>query len=166
MSKGFSQTHNMRVLGIDPGYDRLGLAILERKDGKEKLIHSMCVLTSSKNDFHSRIVEIGESVKKIIKEYKPEEVSIEKTFFNKNKKTAISVSEARGVVVYEAARAKLPVFEYTPPEIKVAVTGYGGSDKKQVEMMVSKLISIKKDIKYDDEYDAIAVGLTHLAIRP
>ena len=154
----------MRVLAIDPGYDRCGVAVIERATAvTETLLYSTCITTDSNDHFEKRLRVVGESIKKTIKEFSPNVLATEKTFFTKNQKTALEVSHARGVILYEAALANLPVFEYTPPEIKVAVTGYGASTKEQIMSMVPKLINIQKEIKHDDEFDAIAVGLTHLA---
>ncbi|MCX6755818.1 MAG: crossover junction endodeoxyribonuclease RuvC, partial [Candidatus Nomurabacteria bacterium] len=96
-------------------------------------------------------------------EYKPTALAIEKLFFTTNQKTVMGVAEARGVIVYSAIKHGLKIFEYTPPQIKIAVTGYGKSDKSAVMSMVPKLIKIEKIIKSDDELDAIAIGLTCLA---
>ena len=149
----------MRVLGIDPGYDRLGIAIVEG----ETLIHSECLETNRDAAFSERLQAVGERVAAVIKEFEPDTLAVEKTFFNTNQKTAMAVSEARGIVLYEASKAGLALAEYTPGQIKIAVTGYGKSTKKQVEAMVPKLIKIEKDIQHDDEYDAIAAALTHVA---
>ena len=154
----------MRVLGIDPGYDRLGLAIIEKcPRSKEQLIFSTCIQTSSKSAFPERLKAIGLAVRHVIEEHKPDAVALEMLYFSNNQKTAMHVAETRGVLMYEASLHNLPITEYTPPQIKVAVTGSGRSDKKQVWAMVSRLITITKEIKLDDEWDAIAVGLTHLA---
>jgi crossover junction endodeoxyribonuclease RuvC len=153
----------MRIIAIDPGYERLGIAILEKNSGKEELIFSECFITSTKEKHEDRLRLIGEEIEKVIKKYQPEAMGIETLFFKTNAKTAMKVSEARGVIMYEAAKNKLKVLEYTPLQIKVAVTGYGKSDKDQVTEMVKRLIKITKPIKYDDEYDAIAVGLTLFA---
>jgi crossover junction endodeoxyribonuclease RuvC len=155
----------MRIISIDPGYEKVGIAILEKNigDKKEELIFSECFKTSPKESEAERLYLIGQEIERCIKEYKPEALSIEKLFFNTNLKTAIMVSQARGVIIYEAKKDGLKVFEYTPLQIKTAVTGYGRGDKKQVIFMVEKLINIEKQIKEDDEYDAIAVGLTFFA---
>ena len=153
----------VRVLGVDPGYDRVGVAIVEKTKEGEQLVFSDCITTPTSDSFAERIRAVGESVANIIEKHTPDVLAIEKTFFSKNQKTAIAVSEARGVILYEAARAELSIFEYSPPEVKVAVTGYGNSDKGQIAEMVPKLISIEKKIAFDDEFDAIAVALTHLA---
>ena len=121
-----------RILGIDPGYERLGIAVLEKdKQGdRERVLFSECFKTSAKFEFSERLNLIGEEVKKIIKKYKPEILSIETLFLNTNQKTVMRVAEARGVVIYEAAQAGLKIFEASPPQIKIATTGYGKSDKE------------------------------------
>ncbi len=158
----------MRILAVDPGFERIGIAILEKlPKEKESLVYSDCFKTSAKIPFHERLTAIGGELEKIIKKYKPEALAIEKLYFTTNQKTVMGVSEARGVIVYSASRNGLSVYEYTPPQIKVAVTGYGKADKNQVISMVGKLIDVKKDTNSDDELDAIAIGLTCLAsIRP
>ncbi|AKM83953.1 TPA: crossover junction endodeoxyribonuclease RuvC [Candidatus Campbellbacteria bacterium] len=154
----------MKIISIDPGYERVGIAIIEKEGGqKEKLIYSDCFKTSPKLPLTERLFLIGQEINKIIREYGAKALAIETLFFTNNQKTVMGVSEARGVIMYQAMLNKIPVFEYTPLQIKIAVTGYGKSDKKQVTDMVLRLIKIEKEIKHDDEYDAIAVGLTHLA---
>ncbi|MFA7192252.1 MAG: crossover junction endodeoxyribonuclease RuvC [Candidatus Paceibacterota bacterium] len=154
----------MIILGIDPGFERIGIAIIE-KDGKSKetLLYSECFKTSAKLPFYERILLIGEKIESISKEYKPKALAIEKLFFTNNQKTVMGVAEARGVIIYSAMKYGLQVFEYTPPQIKIAVTGYGKSDKSAVMSMVPKLIKIERTIKSDDELDAIAIGLTCFA---
>ena len=155
----------MRVLAIDPGFERIGIAVIERdeKTRKEKLIHSECFKTKSALPFPERLSLIGGKIGETIKEFEPDALAIEKLYFETNQKTAMGVSEARGVMVYEAARKGLPVYEYTPLEIKVAVTGYGKATKEQVGGMVGKLIALPQKISSDDEMDSIACGLTCLA---
>jgi len=153
----------MKIISIDPGYERLGVAILEKTTGKETLVFSDCLKTDSKLPHEERLKIIGEGIDSLIKKYQPEVMAIETLFFKTNAKTAMKVSEARGVMLYEASINNLRVAEFTPLQIKVAVTGYGKSDKGQVTEMVKKLIKIPTLLKYDDEYDAIAVGLTYFA---
>jgi len=153
----------MRVLAIDPGYDRLGVAIMEHGGSKEKLIHSDCLQTNKKETVGERLFQLGEKFSALIEEYHPEAVAIEKLFFNKNQKTALSVAEARGMLLYLALKNKCQVIEFSPQEIKVAVTGYGKSDKVAVTDMVKRLVPEAPDKALDDEYDAIAVGITTLA---
>ncbi len=154
----------MRILGIDPGFERLGVAILEKgKIGKEKVIFSECFKTSAKLEFAERLNLIGEEVKKIIKLYKPEVLAIETLFLTTNHKTVMHVAEARGVVIYEATRAGLKIFEASPPQIKIATTGYGRSNKDQINKMVKLLVNIDENKKSDDELDAIAIAIAGLA---
>jgi crossover junction endodeoxyribonuclease RuvC len=154
----------MRIISIDPGYERLGIAVLEKNSQKEELLFSECFKTSAKINHDERLRLIGEEIEKVIKKYKPEVLAVETLFFSKNQKTAIKVSEARGVILYVAAKNSLSVKEFMPNEIKIAITGYGASDKKNIIAMVPKLIKINKEIEYDDEFDAIAVGLTYFAV--
>lgn len=155
----------MKIISIDPGYERLGIAILEKlPKQKEVLLFSDCFKTSAKLPHNQRLNLIGNRVRDVIKEYKPEVLATEKLFFSGNQKTAMLVSEARGVILFAASSEGLEVFEYAPVEIKVAVTGYGKSEKRQVIEMVKRLIEVKKQTKSDDEFDAIAIGLTHFAI--
>lgn len=156
----------MKILSIDPGYERVGISILEKTSngsGGEKLIYSDCFKTSKELSFIERLELVGNEVERIIKKYKPNAFAIEKLFFNTNQKTATNVSEVRGALIYIALKNKLKVFEYTPLQIKVAVCGDGHGDKEQVIAMVKNLIQIEKEIKYDDEYDAVAIGLTCFA---
>lgn len=159
-SKKSTRTLN-KVLAIDPGFDRIGVAVLE----KDELLFSCCIETSRKSLHQERLLEIGKAISKIIKKWKPSALAVEELFFNKNITNAMKVSEARGVVIYEAAQAGLEIFEYSPQAIKIAVTGYGKADKTQVESMVNKLIKIpeSKKKRLDDELDAIALGICHLA---
>lgn len=157
----YTQTpNNSRILGIDPGYERLGVAVIEKKNGRDSLLFSDCVTTPKTDSHELRLKAIGEAIENIIDTYNPLSVGIEKLFFNVNQKTALLVSEARGVVLYECARKGLRVCEYTPLEIKVAVTGYGRADKNHVIKMVEKLIALPPFRRHDDEYDAIAAALT------
>ncbi|MCI0551152.1 MAG: crossover junction endodeoxyribonuclease RuvC, partial [Anaerolineae bacterium] len=154
------------ILAIDPGYERMGIAALERiggNGGKDALLDSSCFKTSATLPFHERLLLLGEEVGGWIQKWQPEAMAIEKLFFNTNQKTAMQVSEARGVVIYEAMRNGVPVFEYTPLQVKIAIAGHGHAEKGQVTLMVQKLVKVDKKIVNDDEYDAIAIGLTHLA---
>lgn len=153
----------MRVLAIDPGYDRLGVAVLEHDNTKERLLYSACIETDPKSDLPSRLHDLGEQIETLIEIYAPNALGIETIFFNKNQKTAIGVAQARGIVVYLAKKAGCSLHEFGPQEIKVAVTGYGKSDKKAVFDMVRRLIPEVKEGALDDEYDAIAIGITCLA---
>ena len=151
----------MKIIAIDPGYERVGIAVLD----KDTVIFSECFKTSPRLKMAERIFEIGREINKIIKKFKPEAMAIETLYFTTNQKTAMGVAEARGAIIYEASRAGLKIFEYTPLQVKIAVTGYGRSDKKAVMAMVGKLLKpgSKPGFSSDDELDAIAVGLTCLA---
>ncbi|MBI2086770.1 MAG: crossover junction endodeoxyribonuclease RuvC [Candidatus Zambryskibacteria bacterium] len=152
-----------RVLAVDPGFDRIGVAILK----KDNVLFSACIETDRKLLHSERLLDIGENIKKIIKKWKPKSLAIENLFFNQNISTALKVSEARGVILYEASLAKLKICEYSPQAVKMAVTGYGKADKVQVASMVKKLVTLpkKSSKRLDDELDAIALGITHLATK-
>lgn len=154
----------MRVLAVDPGYDRLGVAILEKNNnGQEELLYSSCITTSKEATMPDRLFELGNEFAALLQKYQPQGVAIENIFFNKNQKTAVAVAEARGIIVYLAKRAGADIYEYGPQEIKVAITGYGKSDKSAVTEMVKRLVPNVPEKALDDEYDAIAVGVTCLA---
>lgn len=153
----------MRVLAVDPGYERCGVAVVENESGKETLLYSSCIQTAKELPFNERLAIVVKEFDQLIGEYSPDSVAIEKLYFNTNQKTAMNVSEVRGALIASATMKNLTVGQYTPAQIKVAVAGHGGADKRQIIDMVSRLIKIDKEIKFDDEYDAIAVGLTHLA---
>lgn len=155
----------MRILGIDPGYERLGIALLEKNKGekKERVIFSECFKTSAKLEFPERIFLIGKEIEKIIKKYKPDVLAIETLFLTSNQKTVMRVAEVRGVVIYEAMREKLQIFEASPPQIKIAITSYGRADKIEVMKMVKILVDIDSSKNSDDELDAIAIAITGFA---
>lgn len=155
----------MKIIGIDPGYERIGIAVLEKNKGdrKEILLYSNCFKTSAKLPLPERIFLLGTEVQSVIKKYKPEKLAIEKLYFETNTSSAMGVSEARGAIIFVGRNAGLEILEYTPLQIKNAVTGYGKATKTQVHAMVSKLIELPKTVKQDDEVDAIAVGITGFA---
>ncbi len=167
--------NEMKILGIDPGYDRLGIAVIEKPArGKETVIYSDCFTTSPKETIYERLRHIGTEIARILDEFKPGALAIETLFITKNQKTAMRVAEARGIIIYEGLKRGIPVFEYSPMEIKMAVTGDGTSDKGHMMKMMPMLVDMpvkeaatgsKKGGKktLDDEYDAIAVALTHSA---
>jgi len=153
----------MRVLAFDPGYDRLGVAVMEKRNGKEVLIHSECVTTTRGDSMPERLLEIGSRIETLLEAHTPNHVALETLFFNKNQKTAIAVAEVRGIILFLARKHSCSVTEFSPQEIKVAVTGYGKSDKSAVTSMVKRLVPDVPTTALDDEYDAIAVGITALA---
>ena len=154
----------MKILAIDPGYERLGIAVLEKlPKQKETLLYSDCFKTSAKLPFPERLLAIGDETARLMEKFSPDAFVLEKLFFKNNAKTAMHVAEVRGALMYLAISGGIPLFEYTPLEIKMAIAGYGRGDKQQVIDMVGKLVKIEKKIEHDDEYDAIAAGLTHIA---
>ena len=153
----------IRVLAFDPGYERLGVAVLEKQKGKEVLLHSECVRTIATLPFAERLGELGAAAEALIKKWKPNVVALEQVFFEKNAKTAMQVAEVRGALAYVATRKSITVLQYAPAAVKVAITGYGKSDKAAVAAMVVRLVRLPERKRLDDEIDAIAVGITCLA---
>jgi crossover junction endodeoxyribonuclease RuvC len=154
----------MKILSIDPGYERLGIAIIEKERGqKDSLLYSECFKTDAKIPFEDRLLEIGNKVEELINTYSPFVLAIETLFFSKNTKTAMRVAETRGTIIYIAKKSKLNIKEINPMEIKLAVTGDGKSDKQQMTKMVQLILKIDKKAT-DDEYDAIACGLACCAL--
>ena len=152
----------MKVLGVDPGYDRLGLAVVEGNPSRPILIWSTCVLPS-KGVPSARLSEVRTLVEKAIRKHKPDLVAIETLFFSTNRKTALGVAEARGAILSAIGAVGLPVAEYSPSVVKLAVTGYGGADKGAIARMVPKLLFLPVRKRLDDELDAIAVAIAGLA---
>ncbi len=153
----------IRVLGIDPGYDRLGVAVVEKTSGQEQVLFSTCLTSDKKAALPERYLSLGQELEQIIKREQPDTLAIEKLFFTTNQKTASQISEIRGLIIYLAAQARLNIVEYTPLQIKSTITGYGKADKNQVIEMVKRLVKLDDTKRLDDEYDAIAVALTALA---
>ena len=150
----------MKILGIDPGYDRLGVAVIEKTSSKDRVLFSDCIQTSPRQDIYKRFATIGAAVEKVIEEYKPDQLAIENLFITKNQKTAMRVAEVRGLIIYEAAKRNIPVYEFTPMQVKMSLTGNGKSDKSQIAKMIGLLVKMPQKKIIDDEFDAIAVALT------
>lgn len=153
---------DMKILAIDPGYDRLGIAVIEGDASRPSLLWSDCILPP-RGAPEERLAYISRAVTLAIKDYMPDAIGIETLFFSVNKKTALGVAEARGAVLAVAGMASLPVIECSPQQVKLAVTGHGGADKKAVAHMIPRLLALPEKIRLDDELDAIAVGITALA---
>lgn len=153
----------MKVLAIDPGYGRCGVAVVEKENGKETLLYSDCIETAKEDKFTERLAAVTSHCARLLKEHAPDCIALEKLYFTRNQKTAMRVAEVRGALIQIAAENDIPVFEYGPGEVKSATTGSGRADKQQIAAMLRLLIKIDKPIQYDDEYDAIAIGITHLA---
>lgn len=139
------------------------MAILERVGTKDILLFSTCVETDPKADFSVRLHEVVSVCEALLAAHTPDHVAMEKLFFKANRTTAMKVAEVRGALLNAAAAAAIPVSEYSPAEVKSATAGWGKADKKQIATMLHVLVKIDAQIKHDDEYDAIAVGVTHLA---
>lgn len=150
-----------RILGIDPGTGILGFGVIEVKNGKPRLIDAGVIKTPAHTPLDERLEDIFDSLTEIIDQTKPDMMSIEKLFFAQNVTTAISVAHARGVAMLTGRRAKIPVHEYTPLQIKQTLTGYGRADKKQMQEMVRLQLNLREAPKPDDCADALATALTH-----
>lgn len=151
----------MRIIGIDPGTGILGFGVIDVDGTKLKLVDAGVVKTPPHTPHDERLEDIFDSLTEIIALNKPDAFSIEKLFFTKNITTAMSVAEARGVALLVARKAGLPIAEYTPPQIKQTVTGYGNADKKQVQEMVRIQLGLKEVPKPDDCADALGAAITH-----
>lgn len=152
----------MRVLAIDPGFDRLGIAVLEGDASRPTVVWSDCV-QPAKGEKEARLSAVEQAVAMAIKEYTPDVFALETLFFSTNKKTALGVAEARGAALSAAGKAGVPVREYSPGTVKLAVTGNGRADKKAIALMIPKLVALLPRKRLDDELDAIAVAIAALA---
>jgi len=151
----------MRIIGIDPGTGILGFGVIEVIGQKMQIIDAGVVTTPAHTPIDVRLEDIFDSLTAVISETKPDVMSIEKLFFSQNVTTAMSVSQARGVAMLAGRKGGMPIFEYTPLQIKQTVTGYGKADKKQVQEMVKIQLNLKKVPKPDDCADALAAAITH-----
>jgi crossover junction endodeoxyribonuclease RuvC len=153
------------ILGIDPGTAATGWGVIKDTSQKTELVAFGCIETSKEKPTVRRLEEIAADLSQIIKRYRPDEVAIEELFFFKNLKTAIKVAQARGVLLVTAARHRAKIYEYTPLQVKQALTGYGRADKNQVQIMVKNILRMKKIPRPDDAADALAVALCHQQSR-
>lgn len=160
---GFSQkgAEKLIILGIDPGYAIVGWGVIEYQGIRHKPIAFGAITTEAHTDFNFRLKKIYDDMVELIERSKPDVMSIEKLYFNTNTTTAIYVAEARGVILLAAQQAGIPVYEYTPLQVKTAVTGYGKALKPQVQEMTRRLLHLKEVPKPDDTADALALALTH-----
>ncbi len=152
----------MIVLGIDPGYDRLGIAVIEKTDS-ENILYSECFQTMSSQELNIRFLAVGKRIREVIEQYHPDIVAVEDIYFSKNTKTAMAVAHVRGIIIFQALDKSIRVTEHTPNQIKVATTGYGSASKSEVHTMVKRLINLENRKYIDDEIDAIAIAITSLA---
>jgi crossover junction endodeoxyribonuclease RuvC len=159
--------NNIRVLGIDPGYERLGVAIVEKNGSqKETLCMSDCFRTPNTLTFHERLNILGQSIIKLFETYHPTHIALETLFITNNQKTGTHVAEVRGMLLYLSAKHHIHVLEYAPLQVKSTITGYGKATKSDMMRMIPLLIPLPQKPMLDDEYDAIAVALTAIAHNP
>lgn len=151
----------MKILGIDPGTGIVGFGVIETNGQKHSLVDAGVIRTPANQPLEHRLVTIYDSLQQIVKDNNPDFASIEKLFFAKNVTTAISVSHARGVIMLAMVQAGVPITEYTPLQIKSALTGYGRAEKSQIQEMVKIMLGLKEIPKPDDCADALAAALTH-----
>lgn len=155
-----------RIIGIDPGFDRLGVAVLDKEGSKETLVFSTSLITKRTDPFEDRLLYLANELTTLLTTYTPQECALEALFFTKNQTTAMQVAEIRGVIIYIMKVHNVSLCEYSPPQIKLAVTGYGRASKDDVAHMVRTILKLPPTIKkLDDELDAIAIALTHSSHR-
>lgn len=152
----------MRVLGIDPGTAIVGFSILDFENNKFNVIDYGCIYTDKDMAMEDRLCKIYTELSEIIDKYNPEEMAIEELFYFKNNKTVISVGQARGVIVLCGRQKNLKISHYTPLQVKTGITGYGKAEKKQIQLMVQRILNLKEIPKPDDAADALAIAITHI----
>ena len=155
----------MRILGIDPGTGRLGFGVIDAHAGKLTLVDAGVITTPAHTPTNERLEDIYDSLTEIVNTTKPDRMAVEKLFFARNVTTAMSVAEARGVALLVGQKARLVIDEYTPMQIKQAITGYGKADKKQVQEMVRLQLGLKETPKPDDAADALAAAIMCAAMQ-
>jgi crossover junction endodeoxyribonuclease RuvC len=152
---------DLRILGIDPGLATMGFGVIDSVNSRSTVVDYGVILTSKDETLPTRLALLEKGVKSLIEKYKPDEIALEELFFNNNVKTAIDVAQARGVILLVAQKLKIPIFEYTPLQVKTAVTGYGKAKKPQVMEMTRRLLNLEEVPKPDDTADALAIGICH-----
>ncbi|HJM28906.1 MAG: crossover junction endodeoxyribonuclease RuvC [Acidimicrobiales bacterium] len=155
----------MFVLGIDPGLSRCGYGVIELKKRQERAVAAGVIRTSPENQLPNRLFEFRNELRKLLKEYKPEVIAVERVLFQQNALTAISVGQVIGIVMVEGLDAGCEVIEYSPNEVKLAVAGHGGADKIEMEQMVRTLLQIKTPLEPVDAADALALAICYSANR-
>ena len=155
----------MIILGIDPGIARMGWGVAEDTRGKARAIAYGCFETTKDTPHQERLRAVHDELLKIVRKYKPERVAVEKLFFSKNVKTALTVGEARGVIMLTCAELNVPVVEISPKEVKQTLTGYGSAGKKQMQRMIQLMLGLKELPKPDDAADALAIAIAGSRIR-
>lgn len=152
----------MLVLGMDPGTATTGFGLVKHEQGREIMVRYGVIRTSPTMDMPSRLAKIYWEYNELLDQYKPDAVAIEELFHHKNAKTVITVAQCRGILLMTPAVREIEIAEYTPLQVKQAVTGYGNADKKQVQIMVQKILKLEEVPKPDDAADALAIALCHL----
>mgnify|MGYP003305994515 CR=1 FL=1 len=151
----------MIILGIDPGYAIVGYGVIDYRNNHFSVIDYGAILTDAGTPFNERLEKIYDDLSALLEKYKPEAMSVEKVFYNSNAKTVIDVSQARGVIMLAAQKSRVPVFEYTPLQVKQSVVGYGRAEKKQIQEMTKRILNLEKVPKPDDTADALAMAICH-----
>ena len=151
----------MIILGIDPGYAIVGWGVLAYQGNQFKVLDYGAITTGADMDLFRRFQAIHQDLNAIIEKYRPDAMAIEELFFNSNRTTAINVAQARGVLILSALNLNVPVFEYTPLQVKQAVAGYGRAEKQQVQQMTKILLNLPAVPKPDDTADALAIAICH-----
>lgn len=149
----------MIILGIDPGIARLGWGVVEEVRGKARMVAYGCLETTKETPHEERLRAVHDELARVIKKYKPTRAAVEKLFFSKNVKTALTVGEARGVIMLTCAELNIPIVEISPKEVKQALTGYGSADKRQMQRMIQLMLGLKEIPKPDDAADALAIAI-------
>lgn len=156
----------MILLGIDPGLATLGWGVIHAQPGRQSLVEYGCILTTPKQRLSERLLQIQQDMNMLLARFQPEEIAFEELFFAKNVTTAFTVGAARGVAIAACAACTQSLYEYTPMQVKQAVAGYGGAQKRQVQQMVKMLLNLRDIPRPDDAADALAIALTHAATGP
>ena len=151
----------MRILGIDPGIAIVGYGVIDKEGNRYKTVAYDAVTTRAHTPLEERLETVYNGINEIIKTYKPDAMSIEELFFNNNAKTALTVGQARGVIILAAVQNHLPVYEYTPLQVKQALTGYGRASKGQIQQMMKSMLGLAQIPKPDDVADALAIAVCH-----
>ena len=151
----------MRILGIDPGFATIGFGLVEAERGQVHMVTYGAITTPAGLPLSRRLYQIGTDMEDLISQLKPDVISIEELFFNTNITTSIAVAHGRGVILYAAEKCGIPLYEYTPSQVKLAVTGYGKAEKRQVMEMTKRLLKLKSVPRPDDAADALALALCH-----
>ena len=151
----------MRILGIDPGVATIGFGVIDCDRSRQQLVQYGVITTPAGLPLSTRLWQISRDMEELLTTFKPDECAIEELFFSKNITTGISVAHGRGVILLEIEKAGVPVFEYTPMQVKQAVVGYGGADKRQVMLMTQRLLKMKEIPRPDDAADALAIAICH-----